>query len=150
LHLPSGQLTSPPAGHVSGKTFQLAANDLGLQSVAFAFEKGTVRSTFRTAQDTYAISSGLGAWEHGETALPGTPPRIISGGAPPAGTRHKVAAAGVWKDDQTWEMTWRYYETPHHDTVTCHFDGDKVTVTFQASTNRGKDKRPVLQGQITS
>jgi len=80
--------------------------------------------------------------EHGETALPGTPPRIISGGTPPAGTRYKVAAAGTWKDDQTWEMIWRYYQTPHHDTVTCHFDGDKVSVTFQASTNRGKDKRP--------
>ena len=30
-------------------------------------------------------------------------------------------------------MTWRYYETPHHDTVTCHFDGDAVRVEFLGS-----------------
>ena len=147
---PAGPLSSPVTGHITGKTFRLNANDLGLQSVLFDFEKSSVHCTFRTGQDAYAISSGLGAWEHGETALPGTPPRLISGGAPPAGTRHKVAATGIWKDDQTWEMLWRYYETPHHDTVTCHFDDDKVTVTFQTSTNRGKDKRPVLQGQVVS
>ncbi|MEP6668405.1 MAG: serine hydrolase [Chthoniobacter sp.] len=147
---PAGPLTSPVATNISGKMFRLNTNSLGLQNISFDFEMTSVHCTFRTEQDTYAISSGLGAWEHGETALPGTPPRIISGGAPPAGTRHKVAAAGTWKDDQTWVMTWRYYETPHHDTVSCHFDGDKVTVTFQASTNRGKDKRPVLQGQIVS
>jgi CubicO group peptidase (beta-lactamase class C family) len=150
LQPPAGELTSPRSAGVSGKTFRLNDNNLGLQSAAFTFEKGNVRSVFATAQDTYAISSGLGAWEHGETTLPGTPPRIISGGAPPAGTRYKVAAAGVWKDEHTWEMTWRYYETPHHDTVTCRFDGDKVAITFQASTNRGKDKRPVLQGRMVS
>jgi len=150
LQPPSGQFASPIAANVSNKTFRLANNLLGLQSVEFDFEKGNVRSTFTGAQDVYAISSGLGAWEHGETALPGTPPRIISGGAPPVGTRAKVAAAGVWKDEHTFEMTWRYYETPHHDTVTCHFDGDKVSVAFQASTSHGKDKRPVLQGQVVS
>lgn len=150
LPLPQGPLNSPTATTVSGKTFQLGANDLGLQSVTFGFEKSSVHMTLRTAQDTYAISSGLGAWERGETALPGTPPRIIAGGAPAPGTRHKIAAAGTWKDEQTWEMTWRYYETPHHDTVTCRFDGSKVAITFQASTNRGKDKRPVLQGQLVS
>jgi hypothetical protein len=150
LPLPSGQLTSPIVTAISGKTFKLAANDLGLQTVAFTFEKATVLCVLRSEQDAYAISSGLGAWEHGETALPGTPPRIISGGAPPAGTRSKVAASGVWKDEHAWEMTWRYYETPHHDTVKCHFEGDKVSITFQASTNRGKEKRPVLQGQLMS
>lgn len=150
LNPPSGEFISPIAASVSGKPFRLDANALGLQSVEFAFEKGNARSTFTAAQDTYAISSGLGAWEHGETALPGTPPRIISGGAPSAGTRAKVAAAGVWKDEHTFEMTWRYYETPHHDTVTCHFDGNKVSIAFQASTNRGKDKRPMLQGQMAS
>ena len=150
LTLPEGQLASPLTGSVSGKPFKLGVNDLGLQSVAFTFEKGTVLSTFRNEQDTYGITSGLGAWEHGETALPGTPPRLISGGAPPAGTRHKVAASGTWKDEHTWEMIWRYIETPHHDTVTCHFDANKVSITFQGSPHRGKDKRPVLQGQIVS
>jgi CubicO group peptidase (beta-lactamase class C family) len=150
LPLPTGALTSPASAAFTGKPFQLADNSLGLQSATFTFEKDAVLSVFKTAGDEYAITNGLGAWEHGETGLPGTPPRIIAGGAPPAGTRYKVAAAGTWKDPQTYEMVWRYYETPHHDTVTCHFDGDKVTIAFQASINRGKDKRPVLQGKLVA
>jgi hypothetical protein len=148
LPLPKGELTSNITGPISGKTFRLSSNALGLENATFTFEKNVVLAVFRTAEDAYAITNGRGAWEHGETALPGTPPRIISGGTPPAGTRYKVAAAGVWKDPQTYEMTWRYYETPHHDTVTCHFDGEKVSIAFQASINRGKDKRPILQGQL--
>jgi len=150
LPLPKGAFASPATAAISGKTFRLDGNALGLQSATFTFEKNTVLAVFQTAADAYAITNGFDAWEHGETGLPGTPPRIISGGAPPAGTRYKVAACGTWKDPQNYEMVWRYYETPHHDTVTCHFDGDKVTITFQASTNRGKDKRPILQGQLVS
>ena len=150
LPLPSGQLTSPLVGSITGKAFRLNANDLDLQSVAFTFEGDAALVTFRTAQNVYAITNGLGHWRNGETALPGTPPRIISGGAPPAGTKHTVAASGAWKDEQTLELLWRYDETPHHDLVTCHFDGDKVAIEFQASINKGKDKRPVLQGQIVA
>jgi CubicO group peptidase (beta-lactamase class C family) len=150
LPLPTGALASPASSAFSGKPFHLDDNSLGLQSATFTFEKDTALSVFKTASDEYAITNGLGTWEHGETGLPGTPPRIIAGGAPPPGTRYKIAAAGTWKDPQTYEMVWRYYETPHHDTVTCHFDGDKVSIAFQASINRGKDKRPVLQGKLTA
>jgi len=150
LPLPTGALTSPMTAALSGKAIHLDTNSLGLEKATFTFEKNIVLSVFQSAQDSYAITNGLGAWEHGETALPGTPPRLIMGGAPPSGTRFKVAACGTWKDPQTYEMVWRYYETPHHDTVTCHFDADKVSITFQSSISHGKDKRPVLKGQIAS
>ena len=150
LPLPAGAFTSPITASLSGKSFRLDTNSLGLEKVTFTFEKSTVLSVFHSTQDSYAITNGFGAWEHGETALPGTPPRLIMGGAPPPGTRSKVAACGTWKDPQTYEMVWRYYETPHHDTVICHFDDDKVSITFQSSISRGKDKRPVLQGRIAS
>jgi hypothetical protein len=48
-------------------------------------------------------------------------------------------------------MVLRYYETPHHDTVTCRFEGDNVQIGFMNSMAQmspaPKDKRPVLQGQ---
>jgi hypothetical protein len=84
--------------------------------------------------------------------LPGTPPRLISGGAPPSGTKAKVAASGTRKDPNTFEMMLRYYETPHHDTVTCRFDRDRVRIAFMNSLAQmgpnPKDKRPILQGQM--
>jgi len=134
------------AARVSGKTFKLETNDLGLQSASFAFRKDACVVTFRDAHTAYPIACGIERWQRGETALPGTPPRLISGGMPKPGTKHKLAASGTWKDANTFEMTWRYYETPHHDTVTCRFDGDKVQIEFVASI--ASRKRPVLRGQM--
>ena len=66
----------------------------------------------------------------GETPSSPIYPDARTGGAPTPGTKHKLAASGTWKDENTFEMTWRYYETPHHHTVTCQFDDDKVKITF--------------------
>ncbi|MCX6907302.1 MAG: serine hydrolase, partial [Verrucomicrobia bacterium] len=143
-----GESLSPTAARVSGKTFKLETNDLGLQSASFAFRKDGCVVTFRDARDAHPIECGIERWQRGETALPGTPPRLISGGMPKPGTKHKLAASGTWKDENTFEMTWRYYETPHHDTVACRFDGDKVAIEFVASI--GPRKRPALQGKMVS
>jgi hypothetical protein len=108
----------------------------------------------RDGAGEYPIRCGIERWRSGRTALPGTPPRLVSGGAPPRGTKSKVAASGTWKDDHTFEVTLRFYETPHHDTVTCRFDGDKLNVSFLSSiagmSATPRDKRPALAGrQIT-
>ncbi|MBI5818633.1 MAG: serine hydrolase [Verrucomicrobia bacterium] len=141
----SGSL-SPTAARVSGKTFKIETNDLGLTSVSFAFGKTGCAVTFKDARASYPIACGIERWQRGETALPGTPPRLIHGGASKPGTKHKLVASGTWKDENTFEMTWRYYETPHHDTVTCRFDGDKAAIEFVASI--GSKKRPVLCGKM--
>ena len=81
--------------------------------------------------------------------MPGTPPKLTQGKLGPVS---KVAASGTWIDENTFEMAWRFYETPHHDTVTCHFAGDAITVEFLDSLARmspsKKDKRPPLKGRI--
>ena len=153
LSMPKGQSTSPVAGRISGKTFRLDGNPLDLQSAAFVFGKDGCTVTFRGVQGEYPMACGFERWQRGETALPGTPPRLVAGGAPPTGTKSKVAASGAWKDENTFEMLWRYYETPHHDTVTCRFDGDQVSIAFMnsiaAMSAAPKDKRPTLQGRMS-
>ena len=153
LAAPPGQPSSPLASRVSGKTFKLQNNELGLQSVSFVFGKDSSLVTFRDRAGEYPIACGHGQWPRGETALPGTPPRLVSGGAPKAGVKSRIAARGAWKDENHFEMLWRYYETPHHDAVTCRFEGDQVQVAFLNSIAKmspaPKDKRPVLQGQIS-
>ena len=62
------------------------------------------------------------------------------------------AAFGTWTDPNTFVMTWSFIKTPHSDTVTCHFDGEKVRLKFKSSIeakapNRGV-ARPVLEGQL--
>jgi len=146
LARPQGQASSPTAGRIGGKQFKLEANTLGLQSAAFDFSENSCKVIFHDAQHKHAIACGFADWQRGETALPGTPPRLISGGAPNPGKPAKVAASGAWKDANTLELLLRYYETPHHDTLTCRFDGDKLAIDFVASI--GAVKRPVLQGQL--
>jgi CubicO group peptidase (beta-lactamase class C family) len=149
---PRGQRSSPLASRVSEKTFTLDPNSLGMRTVSFAFRNDRCIFTLRDGQGEYPIACGLERWQRGETALPGTPPRFVSGGAPPSGTKSKLAASGTWKEPNAFEMMLRYYETPHHDTVTCWFDAGQVRIGFMNSMAQmsptPKDKRPILQGQM--
>jgi CubicO group peptidase (beta-lactamase class C family) len=154
LKVPTGQPTSPMAGIVSGKTFKLGDNDLDLKSASFIFDAEGCRFTSKDSEHEYPIACGAGRWQRGKTTLPGTPPRLISGGAPKSRTESKVATSGAWTDQRTYRMVLRYYETPHHDTVTCRFDGNKVQINFMSSiAEKGtppKDQRPVLEGLMVS
>ncbi len=147
-----GQGTSPVVGRISGKTFEIQSNELGFESASFSFRANSCLMTLRDKKNAYPIICGSGKWVRGETALPGTPPRLVSGGAPKPGTKHKVAASGTWTDENTYECMLRYYETPHHDSITCRFDGSQVKIAFMNSMAKmsptPKDKRPILQGQM--
>jgi CubicO group peptidase (beta-lactamase class C family) len=145
---PKGQASSPLAARISGKRFKIGDNEAGVQSVSFNFQSNACVFTLTDPTGDHPIKCGARNWVEGETNMPGTPPKLTSGDL---GPRSKIAASGTWKDENTFEMTWRFYETPHHDTVTCRFDADKVKVEFMNSVTQNlpthKEKRPVLQGQ---
>jgi hypothetical protein len=147
LPLPEGQLTSATAARIGGKNFHLEENPLGLTGAAFTFGKHGCSVALREGETEHLINCGFEGWVRGDTALPSTPPRIIAGGAPAPGTDHPVAAMARWKDENTFVMTLRYVETPHQDTITCKFDGDKIEIAMVASIERA-GKRPVLKGAI--
>jgi CubicO group peptidase (beta-lactamase class C family) len=147
-----GPMSSPLAERVSGKEFTLDRNELGFQGGSLVFNGSGAVFMLRDRREPYPIPCGSSQWQRSETALPGTPPRLISGGQPPKGTKAKVAASGRWADPNTWEMLLRYYETPHHDLVTCRFDGNTVRISFLSSIAQmsgAKDGRPVLEGKLT-
>jgi CubicO group peptidase (beta-lactamase class C family) len=144
---PHGSKTGPAA---KDRSFKLESNDLGLQAAAFAFKDDTCVFT----ADGHALTCGWESWQRGEAAFPGTPPRLISGGMPKQTPLSKIAASATWTDDNTLVMTWRYYETPHSDTVTCQFDGNDVTITFlnsiTAMNPKAKDARAPLKGRVAA
>jgi len=120
-----------------------------LETASLSFENS--RCTFRVKSDQgdYPIVCGLEKWAEGEAAIPGTPPSLT--GSPP-GIKSKVSAAGTWKDENAFEMRWQFYETPHHDTVLCRFDEDKIRIEFLNSITQispgHKETRPALQGAL--
>lgn len=147
LPLPPAQNNSPSAERISGKRFQIESNAAGVQSVQFDFKHADCTFTLTDAVGQYPIRCGLEKWVEGRTNMPGTPPKLTVGDLRPVA----IAATGTWKDADTFVMTWRFYETPHHDTVTCHFDGDNVKVEYlssiaERSPNRA-DSRPPLVGR---
>jgi CubicO group peptidase (beta-lactamase class C family) len=147
---PKAQPVSPVAGRISGKTFKIEG-DPNVQSVSFKFHGDACTFTLQDAQGEHPITCGIENWVDGKTDMPGTPPKLTVG---PLGPVSKVLASGTWKDASTFQMTWHFYETPHHDTVTCHFDGDKVKIVFLNSVSEYMpahlETRPALLGQIAA
>jgi CubicO group peptidase (beta-lactamase class C family) len=146
LPLAEGGVDSPLAAKISGKTFKTETNPAGVQSVSFRFQGNSCAFTLRDAKGEYPIQCGLGQWVEGLSNMPGTPPKITVGDLRPC----KVAASGAWRDPNTFDMLWRFYETPHSERAACHFDGDKVKIEFLTSITQKSAPHPqpnyILQG----
>jgi CubicO group peptidase (beta-lactamase class C family) len=151
LPLPGGSAASPRDG--KRLEYAIEANALGVRHVSVAFESGGCRVGFDVGDRTHVIDCGVGRWQDGETELPGTPPEFteLTGRTVNPKGPAKVAAAGAWKDADTFRMEWRYYETPFFDTVTLAFSGDAVEIVFlnsftQVAAKAHPEKRPTLKG----
>ena len=83
--------------------------------------------------------------------MPGAPPNLVNR-SNKIGTKSNVAAAGSWKNANTFEMTWQYLETPHSDTVTCNFENNKLRLEFKNSLmdkmGNFTETRPMLKGSL--
>jgi Beta-lactamase len=148
LKMPDGATTSPRQS--KKYAFVIDDNSLGIKKLSVAFDKNDCTLAF----DTHTITAGIARWHDNSTDLPGTPPEWIElvGNSRNAPGPVKLAAAGAWKDADTFVMDWRYYETPHFDTVTLHFAGDAIEVTFLNSLTQmagamHPETRPVLKGK---
>jgi CubicO group peptidase (beta-lactamase class C family) len=152
LRTPEGSLAWPPQ---LGKSmvYAIESNAMVIDQLTVSNVMNSVRLEFRIGSDTHVVTSGVGQWHDGETELPGTPPEwteLVGVEASPKRPA-RIAAAGAWKDPDTFVMHWRYYETPHLDTVTLRFAGDRIEVDFLNSLSQmaaalHPETRPVLKG----
>lgn len=155
LKPPMGAASSPRQGR--RLAYAVEPNALGVERLAVAFDGDECRIAFDVGGRRHAIASGIGRWRDGETELPGTPPEfteLVGRTINPKGPV-RIAAAGAWQDPDTFRMQWRYYETPHFDTVTLKFAGDGVEVAFLNSLTQmaaavHPEVRPTLKGTARS
>ena len=143
--------TSPVVASVSGKSFILDQNTLNATSVALTFTKDHCTFSLKGDTDEHTVRCGLHSWIKSETVMPGAPPNLVYG-PPKNPTRARVAATGVWKDPKTFEITLQYFETPHSDVVTCHFENNSIEVGFKNSialkNSNFQETRPLLKGRL--
>jgi CubicO group peptidase (beta-lactamase class C family) len=144
-----GQISSPTATRISGRQFKIETNKGCVEEASLSFQNHACVFALKDNKGQFSVTCGLEKWVEGQTSMPGTPPKLTAGDLGPTS---RVAASGTWTAENTFEMTWRFIETPHHDTVTCHFDGDNVKIEFLNSltkmTPSRKEIRPALVGKL--
>ena len=150
LPLATGKTASDISSKVSGKTFGIAENSLKVSRVSLTFNNGSCTFNLTDDKGSHEVMSGIGKWKEGLTNISTMPLKLVLTPVP-GENKTKIAASGIWTNDNTFEMTWRFIETAHYETVTCHFEKDEVQVEFKRSLailGNTKDTRPVLNGKL--
>ena len=154
---PLSEAKVPPPALEINASYGIEPNPLGVQQLAVSWDNEGFRVGFAINGRTHTLMNGIGSWRDGETELPRTTPEWTELVGVETSPRRptKIAAAGAWKDPHTFEMQWRYYETPHFDTVTVRFIDARVEVSFLNSlilmaAAMHSEMRPALQGLARS
>jgi len=130
---------------VSGKNFMIDSNEKRIEKISFAQKNTAITLTIKTSMDSYSLNFGNGNWIEGKTTLLG--PSLVAGaknhfeGLPPS----QVAGSYRWKGPSTLQMQLRYIDSPHTETMTFYFDGDKISVDMLDSF-KAPDKKVTLTG----
>jgi CubicO group peptidase (beta-lactamase class C family)/predicted glycoside hydrolase/deacetylase ChbG (UPF0249 family) len=135
LPVPAQQVTNTGEANVSGKTFAIVSSDRRLESFRVDFKNGVARLTLHTDSLIHTIDFGSGKWMRGETTKFG--PYLVARaranriGLPP----FKIDGSYRWVNEKTAELTLRYTESPHTETIQINFDEPYTTLAFKSSFN---------------
>jgi CubicO group peptidase (beta-lactamase class C family) len=142
LPLPSGGAMPSAEAKISGKGFIMKDNGEGIESMSFGFSAGICHLDLKREGSMMHLDLGAGKWIKGETMFPS--PNVV-GPQIAALAPFRVAGSYDWKDEHTLELVLRYIESPHTETILCHFEGNKVGISIARSMNFGS-KRSALEG----
>jgi len=147
LALPMPRDSTAADTAVTGGTYAIAANALGIRSLSFSCATEPCTMTMATDSAGYTYAFGRGHWAYGETTRRG--PYLVLAtaayvGLPPL----RVAGAYGWDDEHTLRLVLRYIESPHTQTLVSRFAGDSVAVTVLNSIGP-RPAEPTFRGHLT-
>lgn len=141
---------SPLSDTLLGKQFTLEPNTFNAKTVTFMPGNDVLVFSVIDEAGEHRLMCGLNKWHEEKNAK--TQAFFPITGRPVVST--PIAASATWSDDRTLLITWRWTETAHSDSMTCTFEGDKVSIKMLSSVARGNpnapDQRPILQGRISA
>lgn len=139
---PAGEADSPAAAKVTGRKIVFEPNESGVVSGRFDFTPQGAQFTLQKGRKTETIECGQGEWAFGKSSLlDGWSARVSRQPA-------KIVASGVWTTPDVFQITARFYETPHYLTIKCLFSEDGVLIETKANLNLGPLERPALTGRF--
>lgn len=118
-------------------TVPVEKNALNLEQIGFQFigEKLNLLLT-DNKQQKHLIPAGHGAWAMTETEMPG-PYLLRAAKANLEGqSPFKVATSYRWINQNTLEITLRFFESPHHWVWTCHIENNQFKMEVKNSFDR--------------
>ena len=149
LPKPAAGINSSTAQKISGKTFDLASNQTNYNEISFKNAGKDLQVDLKSDKARYKISFASGAWKFGETQKLG--PSLVARakahfkGLPPS----KIAGSYRWKDENTLELTLRYIDSPHTETILCKFDQTDIAIDISNSFDTNPaNKLPTIKGKM--
>jgi hypothetical protein len=129
--------SSPLAKEFSGKTYTFDSNGNQLQSLKLEISDTLAILYMRKASKDYVLNFSAGRWHYDITELPG--PNLVPNTNIEILRPFRVAGSYAWLDSNSIELTLRYIESPHTETITCIFLNNKVGVSFKNIFTREDD-----------
>ncbi|MEN6478675.1 MAG: serine hydrolase [Anaerolineales bacterium] len=140
-----GEAASPQGRALSGR-YRLDANEYGLKSLTFRFQRRGAAIRLVTNEAVAQLACAPGVWQEGEVTVRKThdySPSRQSLPMPP------VKASGAWADPSTYVLRLCFYETPFLVTLTCHLREGGVTVAGRVNVSFGPTEWPPIEGHRT-
>lgn len=120
------------AHQVSGKTYHLESNALGLTALQVQFGMPDVVLHLSDATGSHDIVIGGAAWRHSHSRFEIRNPRF---GASNPSALHHIATSGAWVTPNTYSLQLCFAETPFIHTFSLRFEGERVQLTHRENVS---------------
>ncbi|MBK7627668.1 MAG: serine hydrolase [Bacteroidales bacterium] len=130
---------------ISGKKFLFKPNNQQIQSLSLINGDSLVTLHINKSNTDYVLNFKHASWYLSETELPG--PNLVPNKNIEILRPFKIAGSYTWLDSNSIELTLRYIESPHTETITCIFLNDKVGVSSK-NVFSGKDDFRLIEGVL--
>jgi len=142
LHIsPAGNSAKPGiALNGAAKTWSFQPNSLNIKSISLRNDKGIYHLTLKTDSASYTFELTSGKWTYGLTKMQG--PSLLMKAKENFAflVPYRVECCYGWTDTNTLQMKLRYIESPHTETITCHFKGQNMDTDVAYSFYFGSNK----------
>jgi hypothetical protein len=141
VKFPAGEATSSIRESVSGKWFEVSANDRDITALSFDFRSAVPNLIIRTATGETRLPFGVNSWAKSQGSFSNGLDRFLSVPANPL-----VAASGAWSSN-TLTLKIVLYETPFYSTLNFKFEGDQLVLDSEQNVAFGSTKMTQLIGK---
>jgi hypothetical protein len=137
--------SSPIEREISGKTYHFGSNESRIKTLSLDISDTLAALHLGKVSGDYSLYFTPGGWHYSVTELPG--PNLVPNENKDILSPFKVAGSYTWLDDNSIELTLRYIESPHTETITCVFLDNKVGVSFK-NIFTSKDDIKLIEGLV--